>query len=191
MSFDDDMRREAAAQHRVRWRRNPRVLLHQQIPKPMHQLAPRVVLGAAWWDAERRAAFAATDQHCLACGAARYDDPAWPHLEGHEAFKIDYRRGRMVYVRCIPLCHWCHAWIHVGRTKELFKRGKITRAECRYTMRHGAEVLESAGLRPLPPYDGPIAAWSAWRLVIGDREWPPLWRDCQHWLSNFNPAKEE
>lgn len=190
MSFADDMRAESSAQPKVRWRRNPRVLLHQQLPKPMHGLCPRVVLGQAWWDAERFAAYASTDQHCLACGVARYGDERWPHLEAHESFKIDYPRGQMTYVRAIPLCRPCHAFIHAGRTEILFKQGKIAAKEYWAIMRHGRAVLKRAGLKPLLPYDGPIAAWSAWRMVVGGVEYKPLWRDYEHWLSNF-VAKEE
>lgn len=191
-NFLADVAAEIAAQPpKVKWRPNPRVLLHPQIPKPMHGLAPRVVLGRAWWDVERSAAFASTDNHCLACGAARYDDPAWPHLEGHEEYRINYRRGIMTYVRCVPLCHWCHSFVHAGRTETLFRIGKITRADFDKTMKRANAMLKKAKLKPRAPYLGPCAAWSAWRLVVNGEEHPPIWRDYAHWAAGHAKINEE
>lgn len=63
-------------------RTNPSILLHGNIPKPMHGTAPRVVLGQAWWNKERQAAYASTNYCCEACGVSKWEAQYHQWLEG-------------------------------------------------------------------------------------------------------------
>lgn len=95
MTLADRVKLALSSEPKVAWARRPEVLLSLQIPKPMHQLAPRTILGQRWWDETRQAAYASTAQHCLACGVHRVAAAYHPWLEGHELYEIDYRAGRM------------------------------------------------------------------------------------------------
>src|SRR5678815_897106 len=76
----------------------PEILLQQQIPQPMHGVAPRTVLGDKWWNAERTAAYKSTAFHCLACGVHKSCAEYHKWLEAHEQYEIDYLLGRMTYL---------------------------------------------------------------------------------------------
>ena len=170
-------------QPRPAWKREPRVLLCPNIPKPMHGVAPRVVLGQAWWDNEREQACRSTDNHCIACGVSKLMAQWQRWLEGHELYETNYSAGRMVYLRTVPLCHFCHNFIHSGRLRTLLERGKVTNNKYGAVIKHGDAVLKQAKLRKPKPWDGPIAEWGAWRLVIGTKEFPPLYKDFEAWLA--------
>lgn len=156
------------------------MLLSQQIPKPMHQVCPRNVLGSKWWDETRRAAYRSTNHHCVACGEY------YPsRLEGHELYEIDYAAGRMVYIEAVPLCHLCHCYVHPGRLQALLNKGEIDQAKFTRVTLHGNRVLQEAGLRRQDPYEGPIAEWKKWRMVVNGKEYRPVFKSYDAWKKKF------
>lgn len=159
------------------WRRRPEILLCANIPKPMHGVAPRVVLGKAWWDKTRKAAYASTDYHCIACGVTKAEARSRRWLEAHELYETDYVRGRLKYIEAVPVCHFCHGYVHCGRLKSLLDQGLVHHAKYAAIIQHGDRVLAEAGLVKPPPYSGPICELSKWRLVIGRRQYKPLFKD--------------
>lgn len=159
----------------------PELLLHPNVPKPLHGLAPRVVLGQKWWDAERFAANRKTGNRCAACGVFARSAPVRPFLEGHEIYEIDYPEGTATYVETAALCHCCHAFIHDGRLQILLDAGTITRGHYDFILERGRGILRRAGLRKTP-YVGEIAEWSRWRLVVGGKEYPTPYRDYDAWV---------
>ena len=165
------------------WKVRPKVLLCCQIPKPMHGVAPRVILGSKWWNDTREAAYGSTGYHCIACGVSKFDAEGRRWLEGHEIYDIDYLQGRMVYLETVPLCNYCHNFIHDGRLEVLMQLGKITQARYAAVIQHGARVLQAAGLEKLGQYTGPTAEWGDWRLVLLGKEYPPLYADYNAWLA--------
>jgi hypothetical protein len=66
MTLADRIRLSLSDESKIVWTRRPEILVSLQIPKPMHQLNPRTILGQRWWDETRRAACSSTAQHCLA-----------------------------------------------------------------------------------------------------------------------------
>lgn len=170
---------------------NPSILLHPQIPKPMHGMAPRVVLGQAWWDKERQAAYASTNFHCEACGVPKWEAKYHQWLEGHEIYEIDYKKGTMTYKRACPLCHYCHNYIHSGRLQWLFDTQRINHHKYASILIHGDAVLAAAGLRKPIPYDGPIAPWSAWRLIINGKQYKGKFKNYEDWLEQQGQLTEE
>lgn len=158
------------------WRKRPEILLGPPIPEPMHGMAPRVVLGASWWNKTRQEAYKSTAYHCVACGVFKTDAKGRRWLEAHEVYETDYLLGRMVYVEAVPLCHYCHNYCHPGRMRALLEKGEMTHAKYAAVVQYGEAVLRAAKLK-LPDrnalncketnYTEP----DDWRLVIDGVEY--------------------
>jgi hypothetical protein len=157
-----------------------------------------VVLGSKWWDATRKAAYASTAYHCAACGVWKMQALGRRWLEGHERYELDYARGRATYVETVPLCHFCHNYIHDGRLLALLQRGEVHQAKYVAIMQHGDSVLFRAGLRKqtraerdeefrLAATRGEVAAWKDWRLVVDGVEYPPLYKSLEEWQQAMHP----
>lgn len=169
----------------ITWTLRPEVLLCPNVPKPMHGVAPRVILGQTWWDQTRDQAYRSTAFHCIACGVYKGDALFRKWMEGHELYDIDYLLGRMTYLEAIPLCHACHNFIHDGRLQALLDKGEIHQAKYVQIIQHGNRVLRMAGLRKPEPYAGPCADWADWRLVLEGKEYPPKFPSFEAWRQAF------
>lgn len=139
----------------------------------MHGMAPRVVLGARWWDKTRKEAYKSTDYHCLTCGVFKTDAKGRKWLEGHEVYEIDFLLGRMTYLETVPLCHYCHNYCHPGRMKALLDSNGMTHAKYAAIVQHGEAVLKAAGLEPRegPKIVKTYAEPEDWRLIIDGVEY--------------------
>lgn len=177
------------------WRARPEVLLHPNIPGPLHGLAPRVILGEKWWNETRYAAFSSTNYHCIACTTYKYDTPL-DQLEGHELYEIDYYKGRMTYIETVPLCNYCHSYIHDGRLHWLLETRQIPQSKYRKIIQHGDRVLRAVGLiRPRHTTrvrqqrtlesQGRMAPWHEWRLILFGKEYPPLYKTEEEWKEAY------
>lgn len=166
----------------------PELLLQNPTVRPLHEVTPRSILGKEWWDSTRRAAYRSTGFRCAACGTDAGDVKGdRKHLEGHEVYDVDYAKGRQVYVETVPLCPWCHSYIHSGRLRMLVHAGKIDEKLYLAIMAWGDEVLRKAGLlndSRLRPYIPKYAEWHRWRLVIGDKKYPPKYT-LKEWREKF------
>lgn len=172
----------------IKWKVRPEILTLPNIPMPMSGVAPRVVLGQEWWDATRKAAYRSTNFHCITCGIIQYEAKEHQWLEAHEVYSIDYIKGHMVYLESVPLCHYCHNFIHDGRLKALLVRKEITAAKYNKIMKHGRKILRLAKLKKPEPYLGSCATWESWRMVLDGVEYPPLYPSYAEWKEKFNPT---
>jgi hypothetical protein len=167
------------------WQREPELLMASNIPKPLHGVNPRSVLGAAWWENERRAAYRSTYFHCKACGIFKHDTPE-RQLDAHEVYSVDNLCGRAYYERAVPLCKLCHNYIHSGRLNALLAEGKITQARFIKVIQHGDAVLQAVGLVRPPESEGPFADWGDWRLVVYGMEFPPKFKTEAEWIRAYS-----
>ena len=171
-----------------KWRLRPEILLQGNVPKPLHGVAPRVVLGNQWWEKTRRKAYRSTGYHCVACGVSKFQARFHKWLEAHEIYETDYLLGRMYYKETVPLCHACHNYIHSGRLATLLEKRQISGERYAIVIRHGDKVLRNAGLIPKRHVEdleeGP--AWEDWRLVIDGVEYPPKFKTFEEWKAAFN-----
>lgn len=183
---------------KVEWSLRPEVLLCPNTPQPMHGVVPRELLGAKWWNATRKAAYAATNFHCRACGTFKSDvRGSRKHLEGHELYDVDYAAGTLKYVETVALCPYCHMYIHDGRLQALMQQRVITQTKYTAVIQHGDRVLESAGLKKPTKRSrdeaimsavvkGKVADWKDWRMIIDlpgieYQTHPPKYKTIEQW----------
>lgn len=90
------------------------------IPKPLHGVNPRILLGSGNWNKMRKACYEAANDTCEICGAKPEN---LRHRHGHEVFRISYSQGIAKFVRVFCVCSLCHlACIHTGRAITLWKQ---------------------------------------------------------------------
>lgn len=183
---------------------HPEILMHPNIPKPLHEVNPRNIMGQQKWDVVRQEAYASTDYHCIACGVHKSEakGPKW--LEAHEFYKMDYAGGRVEIEKIIPLCHYCHNFIHSGRLYMVMGKEK-PEEEVEAILDHGFKILAEHGLtafsftmhlaheldidtygvtQSLKP-DGETPEWEDWRLVWEGKEYPPKYKTFQEWKDRY------
>lgn len=168
-----------------KWTLRPEILLCGNIPKPLHGVAPRVVLGDKWWEKTRQEAYRSTDYHCIACGVPKHLAKGSPHLDAHEVYVIDYVAGRMTYLETVPVCPYCHQYIHSGRSLALLEQGILPHRTYAAIRWHGDRILRKAGLTPAAEYEGPFPPWKNWRLVINGVEYKPKYKSELAWSLAF------
>lgn len=89
------------------------------IPKPLHALPPRNIMGRTAWDRARKLCYFKANYKCEICGC----EPPKGNLHAHELYTIDYLEGTSTFNRCIAICKQDHDFIHSGRLVTLFKEG--------------------------------------------------------------------
>lgn len=160
----------------------PGLLLHPNIPKPLHGLNPRTVRGVAWWDKMRAEAAWKSWNRCAACGVHKGKAKYHRWLEAHEAYNIDYKKGRVELERIVVLCHACHNYIHDGRMDYLVEDSKMTVERRAEILTHGKLILRRADLEDLEPeYPTECAPWGKWHLIIDGVKYPTRFKNEIEW----------
>jgi hypothetical protein len=155
-----------------------------------------VILGQGWWNATRREAYRSTNFRCQACGV--HKDRAKRHqwLEGHELYFTDYARGRAEYLSTVPLCHYCHCFIHDGRLIALVGKGELALGSYKAIINHGTKVLREVGIQKHLWHErdallqakiraGEVAAWADWRLILFGKKYKPLYASREEWEAHY------
>jgi hypothetical protein len=174
----------------------PELLLHPNLPKPLHGVNPRTINGQNWWDRTRRAVYKTTEFCCLACGVHKSEAKSRQWMEAHEVYDINYEKGQAKFIEVVPLCHFCHNFIHSGRMQALLDKGMLHHSKYIIIIQHGDRILRAAGLekkshleRELEFIDrerqGKVAEWSRWRLRIGRKLYPPIFKSMKEWEEHY------
>lgn len=177
---------------------NPEILTHPNIPKPLHGIAPRVIMGKEWWDKQRQIAYQNANFCCEACGVRKEDAKYHKWLEAHEFYEYDYENGKIVFKKLVALCHSCHNFIHDGRMQILVQKGEMDELKVQDIILHGTKILHENGLyekwekRHDVKY---LAVWKDFRLVFDGKEYGPSTQNIEEWKAgkwkNWKPDKEK
>lgn len=126
----------------------PELLCHTHIPKGLAGINPRTIVGADWWDNERRLAYDMNNYCCWACGIHGSQDPYEQRLEAHEAYEYDWYHKIAVFKETVALCHCCHCFIHSGRLWAQYRKLQIPREKVEYVCRSRMQLLRDRQLQP-------------------------------------------
>lgn len=181
----------------------PEILTHPNIPKPLHGIAPRTIMGEDWWNETRQIAYESTDYHCIACGVSKIEAKRFQWLEAHEYWEIDYKKGTARVISIEPLCHYCHNFIHSGRLAMIMDKEK-TKEEVIEILEHGFKVLSDNNLKCFPftlqlansvgantyrvkAYKIPKSkvVWGEWKLVFNGEEYHSKFKSESEWLNYY------
>jgi hypothetical protein len=181
----------------------PDILTHPNIPKPLHGVNPRLIMGQTKWDVIRKEVFRSSDYHCVACGVHESNAKKKQQLEAHEYYNIDYNEGRVEIVSIEPLCLYCHTFIHSGLLSISVTKKWRTQQVAVEILEHGFKILSDNKLQAFPftlqlakkfgaktykvkPYEpatSKIVQWGDWRLVWDGKEYSPKFATYEEWLS--------
>jgi len=181
----------------------PEILTHPHIPKPLHGLNPRTILGKDWWDKVRLNAQEINKFKCVACGTHKSELIKYKWLEGHEYWDINYHTGKCEVKSIEPLCHYCHNFIHSGRLSMIIGKEK-TKQEIIDILEHGFKILSEHNLKAFPftidlakeigannfkveAYNidvNPKIKWSDFKMILEGKEYSSKFKNEEEW-SNF------
>lgn len=93
------------------------LLTMPNVPTPMHNCAPRVVMECKKWDEMRKACYEEHNDICEICGQKLGGKRGGelPLHNAHECYELDYNAHMMKFARLICVCPQCHQAIHSGR----------------------------------------------------------------------------
>ena len=168
---------------------NPSILTEANIPKPLHGLNPRTLMGVKWSDIKRKESYVKNDFHCWACGVHKKDAVYHKWLEGHECYNIDYKNGTAEMIEVTALCHCCHNYIHSGHLLMMLESGKIDRERYDYIINHGENIIKDISVKSNPfivDDSAQMADWEDWRLKIGDSVFKSKFKNFEEWKSFYN-----
>jgi hypothetical protein len=186
------------------WR--PELLSSPNIPKPLHTVNPRNIIGRYWWDQRRQEAYSKHDYKCWACGVPKQHAEFHQWLEAHEDYDIDWQSGKVELKEIVALCHSCHNFIHNGRLYTIYKEGQVGRSRVMHILEHGFGICERNNVQP---YFGAYltlnlmngqeleeaiinakskgwfphieASWDKWHLVIEGHQYYSPFKDFDAW----------
>jgi len=159
----------------------PEILLHPQIPKPLHGLSPRVIKGKEWWDRERQKAYKKSNYYCIACGVHKTEAKYHNWLEAHECYEFDYKKCTMKFIEAVALCNTCHSYIHAGRLQHLLDNHEISLKHYNEIILHGDNIIIKAKLKIPSLQDDSNCEWAKWRLIIGRRKYKSKFKNEDEW----------
>ena len=181
----------------------PEILTQPNVPKPLHGLNPRTVLRKEWWDKARFAAQEKFNFKCAACGVAKSDAKEHQWLEGHEAWDINYNTGICEVTEIVPLCHYCHNFIHSGRLFSLIVC-PFTNQKAVNVLNHGFRILADNNLKAFTKtvtvagklgvdtlgvtnYEPPpvTASWSDFKMKLEGKLYDSLYADYDEWRKYY------
>ena len=145
------------------------LLHHTNIPKPLHGLNPRTIMGKEWWDEKRKEAYNKNNRCCHACGAHSTSHP----LEAHEVYELIPSQGKAIFIEVVALCSECHKTIHLGFTEIKYGLKVVKRL-----MERKWDLIEKEeGI--------PDASWKKWGLIFEGKFYKGKFKNYEEWESYY------
>lgn len=173
----------------------PSLLGQGNVPKPLHGINPRTIMGQKAWDQLRRTSKSVTP-YCRACGK---DTLA---LDLHEDYNIDYKKGIMTLEQYVTLCKECHMFIHSGLLLRFTVSKKVSKEYAKQVVEHGFKICRENDIKvfagtialanalKIPTKDikvwkPPMSTipWEKWRLVFNNKTYYGMSRNA--WLTKY------
>lgn len=170
----------------------PYLLFHPPLPKPMHGLNPRSIMGKEWWDEKRLEAQKKNNYYCWSCGIHKTEAHYHQWLEGHEAYKIDFDSCTFELEEIVSLCHCCHNYIHSGLLEVKLRKGEIEKEKYNFIIERGNALVKSV---PYMPFNDDLVEkikevnsssdWSKWTLLIDGIHHKTKFKNQQQWENYY------
>lgn len=182
----------------------PQLLLHPNIPKPLHGVAPRIIKGNEWWNLQRKIAYLKNDYNCWACGVNKENAKYHKWLEAHEIYHINYLIGEVKFIGICALCHCCHNFIHSGKLLHMFNKKQIDLEKISYILEYGFNILINNKMKINPfalmvalkvnkmlfkkfkgydvcNYGLCLAKWNDWYMLIDNKKYKGNFKTFDEW----------
>lgn len=164
----------------------PELLFHPNIPKPLHGMNPRSILGRNWWDMMRFEAYKKNSYCCWACGIHKSNAKYYRWLEGHEHYDINYSTGCVKLLEIVALCHSCHNYIHDGRMRMMVDSGKMEYSKYKDILFHGKKITHNIK-KPNLSFVSKVmlkikkAKWDEYHLLLNGKKYYSKFKDIYDW----------
>ena len=183
----------------------PDILSQSNIPKPLHGVNPRTIMGKDKWDILRKEVYASTNYHCIACGVHKDNAMFHKWLEAHEDYKIEHAIATMTIRGFVPLCHACHSFVHSGFLVVQYRKGIKSKSQVCKILEHGFSILEKSDLPAFIGLKNAISEigyngkwsgkwihpksitsdWSKWKMVWNGIEYPAKFKTHTAWERHY------
>lgn len=172
----------------------PQLLGQANIPKPLHGINPRTIMGASKW-AKHRQVIVQNNPYCKGCGAANCI------LDLHEDYEIDYNNCIMKIRDYVPLCKSCHSFIHSGLLRVFISNKTVSVESAKNILTHGFGICSTNNIsvfigtvelaKQLNMPTSSIRSWTpkmqdnwtAWKLLYEGKEYQGM--SYQQWKSKY------
>jgi hypothetical protein len=175
----------------------PSLLGQANIPKPLHGINPRTIMGAAAW-AKHRQVIVQNNPYCTACGAENC------RLDLHEDYEIDYNTCIMKIRSYVPLCKRCHSFIHSGLLRVWVSEKTVSIQDARDILQHGIAICAQHRIQifvgtarlanDLKVSLGIVRSWTPkiksdwgpWKLQYGNKEYAGI--SYSEWVHKYGSS---
>lgn len=178
---------------------DPSILLGKRVPLPLHGRNPRSILTELdedWWNRTRKKVYESQDRHCACCGTPQAKQKGWitNQLDAHEVYDIDWKTGEVRLAYIVPLCKYCHNYVHFGRLTAQKDSGKIQEKTFYSIISHGNSILKANNL-PMKNLDASVddnvycVPWNEWHLTLTvegeDKSYYSLFKDKEELEAHY------
>lgn len=117
----------------------PEILL-QELPKPLHTITPRFIMGGDKWSKAKRQA-AASNNYCCWCCGVNINDTTPNRLEGSPIIHTEFE-WKIVYFRGVAaVCYKCNSFINLSSVRITEQKGLRESGFSQTIIHHGAALV--------------------------------------------------